>query len=90
MNKYGIGSPGTISRWFRALEDRDKNDTLDWMKSKNKSEDPKKLAKRIVELERALQEAELKAIAYQKLVENAEKELGISLPKKSSTKRSRS
>lgn len=96
MIKYGILGKNTVSRWLKAHEQRNlaliqhKNPTLDGMKSKNEAADHKKLIQRIDELEKALQDSELKAIAYQKLVENAEKELGIRLPKKSSTKRSRS
>jgi len=66
-----------------------KSATLEVMKSKNNPKDHKKLTDRIKELEDALEEAELRAIAYKKLVENTEKELGIRLPKKSFTKRSK-
>lgn len=94
--KYGIKGKNNLSRWCKRFEyelsgiEAAKNGTLVDMKSKDNPKNLKKLTERIRELESALEEAELRAIAYQKLVENAEKELGIHLPKKSSTKQSKS
>ena len=93
QSKYDIQGRNNIQRWCRQFQSNtvcEENATLDVMKSKDQSKDLKKLNDRIRELENALEDAEMKAIAYKKLVENAEKELGIRLPKKSSTKRSRS
>jgi transposase-like protein len=95
QSKYDIKGHNNISRWCDKFEhelksDSSKNDTLGVMKSKDHPKDFKKLTERIKELENALEEAELRAIAYKKLVENTEKELGIRLPKKSFTKRSKS
>ena len=90
--KYDIKGKNNLSRWCARYEQdlfRDeapKNGILVEMKSKDSPKDLKKLTERIKELEDALEEAELRAIAYKKLVENTEKELGIRLPKKSSTK----
>lgn len=89
--KYDIRAVHSIQRWYNDFkssksEFKAESPTLDEMKSKKERE----LLKRIAELERALENAELTSVAYQKLVENAEKELGFSLPKKSSTKQSKS
>lgn len=91
LTKYGISGHNTLSRWCRRfdleslIEHSSKSGNLEEMKPT----DNNKLIERIKELEKALKEAEIRAIAYQKLVENVEKELGISLPKKSSTKQSK-
>ena len=93
--KYDIKGANNLSRWCNKFEhgilskNASKSVTLGEMKPKNNPKDLKKLANRIKELEGALEEAELRAIAYKKLVENAEKELGIRLLKKSSTKLSK-
>jgi transposase-like protein len=90
--KYDIKSPNYLSRWRERYEgeslvvNSSKSGNLEDMKPK----DLKKLTERIKELEKALEEAEFRAIGYKKLVENVEKELGIHLPKKSSTKQSKS
>jgi hypothetical protein len=46
------------------------------------------LLKRIMELERALEDAQLRAEGYRKMIELAEKELKIPIKKKWSTKQS--
>jgi transposase len=95
-SKYDIKGSNNLSRWCQKFENEHQSEstsksvTLEVMKSKNGPKDLKELTQRIKELEGALEEAELRAIAYKKLVENAEKELGIRLPKKSSTKQSKS
>ena len=95
LSKYDIECLHSLTRWCNKFEheimrgNTSKSATLEVMKSKNNPKDHKKLTDRIKELEDALEEAELRAIAYKKLVENTEKELGIRLPKKSFTKRSK-
>jgi hypothetical protein len=44
------------------------------------------LQKRILELEKRLQESEMKSIAYQTMIEIAEREFNISIKKKFNTK----
>jgi len=48
-----------------------------------------KLKKRILELEKQLQESEMKSIAYETMIEIAERELNISIKKKFNTKPSK-
>lgn len=56
--------------------------------SKNQSSSEQDLLKRIKELEKALIESELRATAFNTMIEVAEKELKINIRKKSSTKQS--
>ena len=54
--------------------------------TKDNPQDPRDLQKRIKELERQLENAELKAEGYELMIEIAEKELKIPIRKKSETK----
>jgi uncharacterized protein with PIN domain len=54
--------------------------------TKDNPQDPRDLQKRIKELERQLENAELKAEGYELMIEIAEKELKIPIRKKSDTK----
>lgn len=97
-NRY-TGYPaenGIITRWMRKFGIEDKfelNTNFVSMptRKKNKeqiSEDFEtlKLKKRIAELEKQLQTAEMKAIAYSTMVDIAEKEFNIPIRKKPNTK----
>jgi len=81
--KYGIGGNSRILQWCRKygkLHYPEKGALGRPMK------DPQK--QRIRDLERQLEEAKLKLIAYEKLIEIAEKEDGISILKKDDAKQS--
>ena len=54
--------------------------------TKDNQQDPRDLQKRIKELERQLESAQLKAEGYELMIEIAEKELKIPIRKKSDTK----
>ena len=56
------------------------------MATDDNPQDPKDLQKRIKELERQLENAQLKAEGYELMIEIAEKELKIPIRKKSDTK----
>ncbi len=98
--RCGIKSRSTIPRWIKELGYSNAKSevlrkpnfeiiTYSCMPSKTTSdgsEDPKKLQKRIAELERQLQDEKLRTEAYQRMIEKAEKELNISIRKKPFTK----
>jgi transposase len=54
--------------------------------TENNNQDPLELQKRIKELEKQLETAQLKAEGYELMIEIAEKELKIPIRKKSDTK----
>jgi transposase len=56
------------------------------LKDQNESFEELQLKKRIIELEKQLKDAEIKAIAYSTMVDVAEKEFNISIRKKYNTK----
>jgi len=88
MYKYGYIS-----------EAKDKNATFTpknrMMSQKNQKQEPVsdfeylQLQKRIIDLEKQLQESEMKSIAWQTMIEIAERELNISIKKKFNTKPSK-
>lgn len=81
--KYGIGGNSRVLTWCR------KYGKLHYPKSGSLGrpmKDPQK--RRIKELEKQLADAKLKLIAYEKLIEIAEQEEGISILKKSEAKQS--
>jgi len=87
---------GKITMWMRkfGIEDKFvKNINFASMPSKKKDKEPSsedfetlKLKKRIAELEKQLQTAEMKAIAFSTMVDVAEKEFNIPIRKKHNTK----
>lgn len=82
---YDIGCKTTIYKWMRAMG---KNKLI---KKRIRVETPdelnriKKLEKEIAELKDALVGQTIKALAYEKMIELAEKELGIKIKKNSGT-----
>lgn len=87
---------GKISKWMSQLNIEDKylkksnfvNMPRQKKKTKQSSEDFEtlKLKKRVAELEKQLQTAEMKAIAFSTMVDIAEQELNIPIRKKHNTK----
>lgn len=84
QRKYGIGGNGCIVEWCR------KYGRLAYPKHPalgRPMKDPQK--QRIKDLEKALELANLKLKAYEKLIEIAEREQGVSIRKKDGTKQSK-
>jgi hypothetical protein len=87
---------GKITKWMRKFGIKDKcvkTANFKDMPTKKKDNEPSsedfetlKLKKRIVELEKQLQTAEMKAIAFSTMVDIAEKEFNIPIRKKYNTK----
>ncbi len=90
------GENGKITMWMRkfGIEDKFvKNNNFVSMPTRKKDKEQSsddfetlKLKKRIAELEKQLQTAELKAIAFSTMVDIAEKEFNIPIRKKHNTK----
>src|SRR5688572_8411669 len=82
---------GQLLRWIKQLGYMDNvvNEdivTFDPMpKEKKKEESPEELKARIKELERQLEDSQIKEEAYRRMIDIAEKELKISIRKKSNT-----
>ena len=86
QKKYGIGGNSRVLAWCRKFgklhyPEKGKN-------TGRPMKDPQK--QRIKELERQLAEEKLKVIAYEKLIEIAEREEGIRIIKKDEAKQSKS
>ena len=82
--KYGIGGSMTIYRWFaqkKAGRLRDRPRTVHVMSSKPQPSASKSTAKTALEKENEF--LKLQVLAYQIMIEEAEKEYGITLKKKS-------
>lgn len=93
--KYGIKGSSTVSRWVFKHEQREGlksvdtctlGDTMSGHKEKSKEE----LLALVKELEKSLELSQDKSIALEHFIRNAEKELGVELPKKPFTNRSKS
>jgi nucleoside 2-deoxyribosyltransferase len=103
LEEYGRDREhGTMSRWMHELgyfSNREKSvflvsEKASMQKEKNTPETPLEfenlqLQNRILELEKQLQESEMKAIAWRTMVEVAEQEFNISIKKKFNTKSSK-
>jgi transposase-like protein len=97
------GDHGTILKWMRQygyISGRKKSITFidgnnEMSKDSNRNYeidsefDNVQLKKRILELEKQLHESEMKSIAYETMIEIAERELNISIKKKYNTKPSK-
>ena len=87
--KYGIGGKTTVLKWLRRYgysEVIPGSVTLEFM------EDPKEQARlkaRIKQLEAQLEEVEMKAALYERMIEIAEERFGLDIEKKSVTKQSK-
>jgi len=89
--KYNLKGKSAILKWIRKFEKGAplviEKPFLSDMKQEELS--PEELQKRIKELEKALEDATLKADAYSTMIDIAEKELKINIRKKSATKQSK-
>lgn len=93
LRKYGIKTKSGIQRWMKKLGYVDNNPkikftaiTLSAVTQNADLQSNEELQKRIKELERQLENEKLRSEAYARMIEKAEKELKISIKKKSGTK----
>lgn len=84
--KYSIPGHGTVLNWIRKFEEQDptKNRSMDY-----KNSDKEELIKRIKQLELELEDEQLRAEGYSKMIDIAEEQLNITIRKKSTTKQSK-
>ena len=88
--QYGIRGKSAILKWMRKFGYAPNFDSITFrMKSKELPKDPEQLKHRIVELEKALEEAKLSSKFYSTMIDVAEKEFKIPIRKKSVTKQSK-
>lgn len=88
--QYGIRGKSAILKWMRKFGYASNFDSITFrMKSKELPEDPEQLKRRIVELEKALEEAKLSSKFYSTMIDIAEKEFKLPIRKKSVTKQSK-
>jgi len=84
--KYGIGGSSTVLKWIRKFEGSDPH--LQSIMDYNKS-DKKELIKRIKELERKLEDEQIRSFGYSKMIDIAEERLKVPIRKKPDTKQSK-
>ena len=84
--KYSIPGSSTIIGWIRKFDGKitDYRRTMDYRKS-----DKEALIKRIKELERKLEDEQIRSEGLSKMIDIAEEQLKITIRKKSTTKQSR-
>jgi transposase-like protein len=84
--KYGIKGHSSITNWIRKFEESDSHTKrhMDYNKS-----DKKELIKRIKELERQLEDEQIRSFGYNKMIDIAEEQLKVSIRKKPDTKQSK-
>ena len=83
--KYCINGHSTISNWISKFEESDpQNNTMDYSKS-----DKEDLIKRIKELERKLEDEQIRSFGYSKMIDIAEEQLKVPIRKKPDTKQSK-
>jgi transposase-like protein len=84
--KYNIKGGAAVLYWIRKFADQDqlKNPDMDYKKS-----DKRDLIKRIKELERQLEDEQIRSYGYSKMIDIAEDQLKVSIRKKPDTKQSK-
>ncbi len=88
--QYRIRGKSAILKWMRKFGYASNFDSITFrMKSKELPEYPEQLKRRIVELEKALEEAKLSSKFYSTMIDIAEKEFKLPIRKKSVTKQSK-
>ena len=83
--RYGIKGSCTVLKWIRKFEGSDSH--LQNLMDYNNS-DKKELIKRIKELERKLEDEQIRSFGYSKMIDIAEEQLKVSIRKKPDTKQS--
>ena len=89
MKRFDIGGKMTIYRWIKQFQEgklQDRNST--YMAKSSKTVSKSKQAKQSTDPTDELEILRLKVLAYETMIDIAEKELGISIKKKSSAKQS--
>lgn len=91
MSKYGFTGGGNIDRWIRQFglkkpSDEEAIQLYEMSKFREKPKSEQELEKRIKELEKQLEYANLKAKALDTMIDIAAKELDIQIRKKSGPK----
>lgn len=95
LKKYDIRMKSGIQKWLRQLEYEDIHQKVGYLDSSQSSLAKKKtdtsaltdlLEKRIKELERLLEDEQLRSEAYSRIIDIAEKEFHIPIRKKPNTK----
>jgi transposase-like protein len=86
MRKYDIPGSSTIIGWIRKFDGKRSNNRqiMDY-----KQTDKESLIKRIKELERKLEDEQIRSEGLSKMIDIAEEQLKITIRKKSATKQSR-
>lgn len=89
--KYKIKGKSSILKWMRKFELSGYQSLPDYFERMKKDEnsDNAALKQRIRELERALEDAEMKSAIYAKMIDVAERDLKVDIRKKPSTKQSK-
>jgi len=84
--KYCINGHTTILKWIRTFEESDplNRSFMDYNKS-----DKQELIKRIKELERQLEDEQIRSFGYSKMIDIAEERLKVPIRKKPDTKQSK-
>ena len=83
--KYNIPGGSSILYWIRKFADTDPQESkMDYSKA-----DKEELIKRIKELERKLEDEQIRSFGYNKMIDIAEEQLKISIRKKPGTKQSK-
>lgn len=89
---YGIRSKSGILEWMRIFSGQDRRSkkeiTPELLEMAKKSKKEKALEEKIKQLEKELNIEKHKALLYEKIVEVAEEELGVSIRKKPGAKQS--
>ncbi len=84
--KYSIRGHSAITKWIHKFEGK----STDYLKIMDyKKSDKEALIKRIKELERQLEDEQIRAEGLSKMIDIAEEQLKITIRKKSTTKQSR-
>jgi transposase len=86
QRKYGIGGKSTILEWMRSYgygTDPQPHSPMAKSSDKSRESDPKN--KRIKQLEKQLENERIRSEFYKTIIDVAERELGISIRKKSNT-----
>lgn len=86
---YGISGNSAILNWMRKFGYTTDSPTLPPMKNtpdKGASDDPEELKKQLRHTQKLLEREQLRSEFYQMLIDIAERELGVSIRKKSATK----
>ena len=91
-NKFKLAVPASVGQWVRKFESEFRTPVMNKSPEKPKIETPdthEGMAKRIKELEEALERERLMNLATNKMIDIAERDLNISIKKKSGAKQSK-